>query len=41
MIANAVVHVDEDSERDDIAEARDDGYFDGREDQAYEDDDGW
>jgi hypothetical protein len=32
--------VDEDSEREEIAEAREEGYYDGREDQ-YEDDGGW
>lgn len=33
--------LDEDSEREEIAEAREDAYYDGREDQAYEDDGGW
>ena len=33
--------LDEDSEREDISEARQDAYYDGREDQAYEDDGGW
>lgn len=35
-----VCFVDEDSEREDVQEAREEGYYDGREDQAYEDD-GW
>jgi hypothetical protein len=41
LFANAIVDVDEDSEREEVAEAREDGYYDGREDQAYEDDGGW
>lgn len=35
-----MVCVDEDSEREEIAEARQDAYYEGREDQ-YEDDGGW
>ena len=38
---NIIFRLDEDSEREEIAEAREDAYYDGREDQAYEDDGGW
>lgn len=41
LLTSSFSRLDEDSEREEIAEARQDAYYDGREDQAYEDDGGW